>query len=53
MGGFLHRAVAENPERRYMTAETMLQDLESLAIQLAAEPSSRGLYNLLSPLRMA
>lgn len=52
LGGFICRAVAENPEQRYMTAEAMLHDLLSLADKLATEPGPRSqLYELLAPFR--
>jgi serine/threonine protein kinase len=41
------RAVAENPEQRYMNAEEMLRDLGALTTKLAAEPGTPcALYNL-------
>ena len=41
------RAVAENPEQRYMNAEEMLHDLGALTPKLAAEPGAQcPLYNL-------
>jgi serine/threonine protein kinase len=41
------RAVAEDPEQRYMNAEEMLQDLQVVLTRLGAEPSvPYALYNL-------
>ena len=41
------RAVAENPEQRYMNAAEMLHDLEALTAKVAAEPEVQcTLYNL-------
>jgi len=46
------RSVAENPEARYMNAEEMVQELESLLTTLAQEAGSHyQVYNLLRPLR--
>jgi serine/threonine protein kinase len=41
------RAVAENPEQRYLNSEDMLQDLEALTAKLAVEPGTQcALYSL-------
>ena len=49
---FLRRAVAENPDQRYLHAGEILEDLESLAAKLAQRPTAQdSLYRLLRPLR--
>jgi hypothetical protein len=46
------RSVAENPEARYMNAQEMVQDLESLLAGLRLEAGSAvQLYDLLRPIR--
>jgi serine/threonine protein kinase len=49
---FLRRAAGEKPEQRYLHAAEMLQDLESLAAELAqSSAAGDSLYRLLRPLR--
>ena len=51
---FLQRAVVEKPEQRYLHADEMLRDLESLAARCGAEPTAPDkFYQLLRPLRTA
>jgi hypothetical protein len=47
MAKLICRAAAENPEQRYLNADEMLGDLESLAAELKLRSSARSsLYNL-------
>src|SRR6266568_2590864 len=52
IGKFVCRALAENPEHRYMNAEAMMEDLEWVAAKLATDSRTQSsLYDLLRQLR--